>query len=156
MSLVDSHWEANQLATQLYVLSEYKETFPLEGGGELGVAIRLFEKWPLLSQYGQATLAVALGLLEPEEPQRIRTLLGDLAGDAVVSATGTHWEEARPDYWNMNTDIRTTAIVVWALSRLEPESDLLPGAVRGLMAARQEGYWEPTQATAWSLLGLVA
>ena len=74
----------------------------------------------------------------------------DLAGDAVRSATGAHWEEAEPDYWNMNTDIRTTAIVVWALSRLEPESELLPGAVRWLMAARQEGYWETTQATAWS------
>jgi uncharacterized protein YfaS (alpha-2-macroglobulin family) len=155
VSLVDSHWEANRLATQLYVLAEYKEAFPLEGGGELGVAIRLFEKRHLLSRYGQATLAVALGLLEPEEPQRVQTLLGDLTGDAVVSATGAHWEETRPDYWNMNTDIRTTAIVVWALSRLEPESELLPGAVRWLMAARQEGYWETTQATAWSLLGLV-
>jgi uncharacterized protein YfaS (alpha-2-macroglobulin family) len=155
VSRVDSHWEANRLATQLYVLAEYKEAFPLAEGGELGVAIRLFEKRHLLSRYGQATLAVALGLLEPEEPQRVRTLLGDLTGDAVVSATGTHWEEARPDYWNMNTDIRTTAIVVWALSRLEPESELLPGAVRWLMAVRQEGYWETTQATAWSLLGLV-
>ena len=73
----------------------------------------------------------------------------------MVSATGTHWEEAEPDYWNMNTDIRTTAIVVWALSRLEPDSELLPNAVRWLMAVRQEGYWETTQDTAWSLLGLV-
>jgi uncharacterized protein YfaS (alpha-2-macroglobulin family) len=169
VSKVDTHWQANRLAYQLYVLAEYDNLSATRGedrrggGGKLGLAIRLFEKRHLLSHYGRATLAVALALLEPEEPQRVRTLLGDLAGDAVISATGTHWEEGRPDYWNMNTDIRTTAIVIWALSRLEPDHGLPPnssavlstGAVRWLMAARKEGYWETTQATAWSLLGLV-
>ena len=152
---VTTHWKANRLAYQLYVLGEYATTFDRSTRGELGLAIRLFEKRHLLDNYGRATLAVALSLLEPDEPQRVQTLLGDLAGDAIVSATGTHWQEAKPDYWNMNTDIRTTAIVLWALSRLEPESDLLPNAVRWLMAARQEGHWETTQATAWSLLALV-
>ncbi len=152
---VDTHWEANRLAYQLYVLADYLDTFDLSHKGELGTAVRLFEKRHLLSRYGQATLAMALSLLDPEDPQRAETLLGDLAGDAVFSATGTHWEEAKPDYWNMNTDIRTTAIVIWALSRLEPDSELLPNAVRWLMAVRQEGYWESTQTTSWALLGLV-
>jgi uncharacterized protein YfaS (alpha-2-macroglobulin family) len=155
VSGVDTDWEANRLAYQLYILADYKTTFDVSARGELGLAIRLFDKRNLLGRYGQATLAVALSLLEPEDPQRVQTLLGDLAGDAVVSATGTHWEEAKPDYWNMNTDIRTTAIVVWALSRLEPDSELLPNTVRWLMAARKEGYWETTQTTVWSLLGLV-
>ncbi len=152
---VDTTWEANRLAYQLYILAEYNATFDRENKGELGIAVRLFDKRHLLDHYGQATLAMALGLLEPKEPQRVKTLLGDLAGNAVVSATGTHWEEAKPDYWNMNTDIRTTAIVVWALSRLEPDSELLPNAVRWLMAMRKEGHWQTTQDTAWSLLGLV-
>jgi uncharacterized protein YfaS (alpha-2-macroglobulin family) len=152
---VDSHWEANRLAYQLYVLAEYAAAFDRGAEGELGLAIRLFEKRHLLSHYGQATLAAALGLLEPDDPQRVQTLLSDLVGDAVVSATGTHWEEAKPDYWNMNTNIRTTAIAIWALSRLEPDSDLLPNAVRWLMSVRQEGYWESTQTTSWALLGLV-
>ncbi len=152
---VDTHWEANRLAYQLYTLAEYATTFDLKSGGELGFAVRLFDKRHLLSRYGRATLAMALSLLEPKEPQRARTLLSDLAGDAVVSATGTHWEEEKPDYRNMNTDIRTTAIVIWVLSRLEPDSELLPNAVRWLMAVRKEGHWETTQDTAWSLLGLV-
>ncbi len=157
-----TNWQANRLAYELYVVAEYSALPPAgegdrgEAGGELGLAVRLFEKRDLLSTYGQATLAVALSLLEPEDPQRVQTLLGDLASGAVVSATGTHWQEAKPDYWNMNTDIRTTAIVLWSLSRLEPESELLPNAVRWLMAARKEGYWESTQTTAWSLLSLVA
>jgi uncharacterized protein YfaS (alpha-2-macroglobulin family) len=152
---VDTGWEANRLAYQIYVLAEYATTFDQEASGELGLAIRLFEKRHLLDRYGQATLAVALSLLEPEEPGHVEALLSDLAGDAIASATGIHWEEAKPDYWNMNTDVRTTAIVIWALSRLEPDSELLPGAVRWLMATRKEGHWGTTQATAWSLLGLV-
>ena len=160
---VKSEWEANRLAYELYVLGEYnsltRDTSAQEesrgGQGELGVAIRLFEKRDLLSRYGQATLAVALSLLEPDERERVDTLLSDLAGDAVVSATGAHWQEGEPDYWNMNTDVRTTAIVVWAFSRLDPENELLPGAVRWLMAVRQDGHWESTQETAWALMGLV-
>jgi len=86
----------------------------------------------------------------------METLLSDLSGDAVMSATGTHWEEAAPDYWNMNTDIRSTAIVIWAMSRIKPQSELLPNAVRWLMAVRKEGYWRTTNTTAWSLMSLVA
>jgi uncharacterized protein YfaS (alpha-2-macroglobulin family) len=155
VSRVSTHWEANRLAYQLYVLAEHNDVSGTTGGRELGLAVRLFDKRHLLDRYGQAILAVALSLLEPGEPSRVGTLLGDLIGDAVVSATGAHWEEEQVDYWNMNTDIRTTAIVIWALSRLEPDSELLPNSVRWLMAVRKEGYWETTQATAWSLLGLV-
>jgi uncharacterized protein YfaS (alpha-2-macroglobulin family) len=152
---IDSAWQANRLAYELYVLAEYG-TDGAAGRGELGLAIRLFEKRDLLGHYGRATLAVALHLLDAGDTGRVETLLGDLAGDAVASATGTHWQEAQPDHWNMNTDVRTTAIVLWAMSRLEPESDLLPAAVRWLMSVRQEGHWESTQDTAWSLMGLVA
>ncbi|MGQ9600094.1 MAG: Ig-like domain-containing protein [Anaerolineae bacterium] len=155
VSRVDEPWEANRLAYQLYVLADYYATLKEEAGGQLGLAIRLFDKRHLLSHYGKAFLAAALDLLEPEERARLQTLLGDLSGDAVVSATGTHWEEAKPDYWNMNTDIRSTAIVLWAMSRLEPTSELLPNIVRWLMAMRQEGYWQTTQNTAWTLLALV-
>ncbi len=158
---VDTDWEANRLAYQLYVLAEYGHVFDKTSRGELGLAVRLFDKRHLLGRYGQATLAVALDLLEEEGSSRAQTLLSDLAGDAVASATGFHWEENQPDYWNMNTDIRTTAIVLWAMSRLETdpstsEGSLLPGTVRWLMTMRKEGYWETTQGTAWSLLGLVA
>jgi uncharacterized protein YfaS (alpha-2-macroglobulin family) len=156
VSRVDTHWQANRLAYQLYVLAEHDHLIGGTPGGELGLAVRLFEKRHLLSRYGRATLAVALGLLEPDEPERVQTLLSDLGGDAVVSATGAHWQEDKADYWNMNTDIRTTAIVVWALSRSEPDNVLLPSAVRWLMAVRKEGHWESTQTTSWSLVGLVA
>ncbi len=152
-----AHWQANRLAYQLYILGEYinliPDAFP---AGELARAVQLFEVRHLLDHYGRATLAVALGLLEPGEKSRVNTLLSDLNGAAIYSATGTHWEEAQPDYWNMNTDIRTTATVLWAMARHNPQSDLLPNIVRWLMNARKEGHWSTTQSTAWSLMALVA
>ena len=156
-------WQANRLAYQLYVLGEYVTVVNgAKPEGELGLAVKLFENRHLLDHYGRALLAVALGLLEPEEPARVDTLLSDLSGAAIYSATGTHWEEAEADYWNMNTDVRTTATVLWALARHDPESDLLPNIVRWLMNARdrdntmQRLYWESTHTTSWVLTGLVA
>ncbi len=159
LSITDrtTHWQANRLAYQLYVLGEYVNLVgDAEKGGELSRAVQLFEKRHLLDHYGRATLAVAFDLLDPGERSRVDTLLSDLNGAAIYSATGTHWEEAQPDYWNMNTDIRTTGIVLWALARHNPQSDLLPNVVRWLMTVRKEGHWGTTQSTAWSLMGLIA
>ncbi len=152
-----SRWQLNRLAYQLYVLAEYVNLVPgAEAAGELGRAVNLYSQRDQLDHYGQALVAMALGLLQPGEQTRVDTLISNLAGDAVLSATGTHWEEAEPDYWNMNTDVRTTAIVLWAMARHNPDSELLPNVVRWLMDVRQAGYWESTNTTSWSLMALVA
>ncbi len=149
--------QANRLAYILYVLAEYNhETGEGQSSYELGLAINLFEKRHRLDNYGLGVLAMALKLLDPEEETRVNTLMADLVGLAVPSAAGTHWQEGEPDYENMNTDVRTTGTVLWALSRLQPKSELLPHIVRWLMAGRNEGHWQTTQETAWSLMGLVA
>ncbi len=154
---LNASWKANRQAYILYVLAAYAHLREASPGSAVSAgAVNLFEKRHLLDQYGKATLAVALALIEGENSARAHTLLDEVAGDAIRSATGTHWQEDKPDYWNMNTDIRSTAIVIWAFSRLRPESDILPNAVRWLMSVRKEGYWSNTQTTAWSLIGLVA
>ena len=151
-----SRWQANRLAYELYVLGEYRTLTRTEAAGELGFAVSLFEHRDDLDQYGKALLVMALRLLEPETELRVKTLISDLVGDAVMSAAGTHWEEQSPDYRNMNTDIRTTAMVLWALARTQPQSELLPNAVRWLMTMRKEGFWESTNTTSWSLMALIA
>ncbi len=150
------NWEANRLAYQLYVLGEYLAESPNQAKGELGVAVKLFDERWKLGQYGKAYLARALSLLEPEEPSHVKTLLAELNGAAVLGARGTHWEESMPDVRNMNTDIHTTAVVIWALSKLDPQSETLPQAVRWLMSMREDGRWESTQATSWALMALSA
>ncbi len=140
-------YERNQQAFLLYVLAE-------AGAGDLGRSVRLASDRDKLSYYGRAYLAMALGLFESPDSERIKALLSDLTGAAIVSATGAHWEEKQVDYWTMNTDTRSTAVIIDALTKLDPQNALLPNAVRWLMVARKAGHWETTQETAWALMAL--
>jgi hypothetical protein len=121
----------------------------------------LYENRDKLSHYGRAFLALTLHLIQ-EDDARIDTLLSDLQNAAILSATGAHWEEADYDYWAMNTDTRSTAVILDALIRLTPSPSqgegrgegLIPNAVRWLMVARRDGIWETTYETAWALIAL--
>jgi uncharacterized protein YfaS (alpha-2-macroglobulin family) len=140
-------WQANTQAFILYVLAE-------AGQGELGRTVRLFEQRDTLGNYGKAWLALALHVLEPDVTARTDALLSDLISTAVLSATGAHWEEETADYWTMNTNNRSTSIVLDALVRLDPGNDLIPNVVRWLMVSRKDGHWETTQETVWALIAL--
>ena len=144
---VQNPTNANTRAFVLYVLAE-------AGDGDTGRTVALFEQRGSLDLYGRALLAMTLHRLFPDDSSRPQTLLADITGRAILSATGAHWEEDRPDYWTMNTNTRSTAMVLMALARIEPDNMLLPSAVRWLMVARKEGHWETTQETAWSVLAL--
>ncbi|MBN1249422.1 MAG: Ig-like domain-containing protein [Anaerolineae bacterium] len=144
---VKQHWEANRRAFILYVLAEAERP-------DTSRMVTLFEKRDMLDTFGKAYLAMGFGLLGEDYQKNVDTLLSDITGEAIVSATGAHWEEAQPDYYAMNTDTRSTAIVLAALSRLNSGHALAPNAVRWLMAVRKDGYWDTTQETAWSLIAL--
>ncbi|RME79723.1 MAG: alpha-2-macroglobulin [Chloroflexi bacterium] len=141
-------YEANRYAWVLYVLAEGNTAPPSALAG-------LVEARSKLSHYARAYLALALHLSDPAAYEdEIATLLSDLQNAAILSATGAHWEESRPDWWAMNTDTRSTAIVLDALARLDPQNELIPNVVRWLMVARRGGIWETTQETAWALISL--
>ncbi len=137
----------DQRAMVLYALAE-------AGEGDLGRTVTLFEQRSDMSLFAKAYLAMTLQILDPDEPTRRDTLVNELGDAALLSAAGAHWEEAVPARWAMNTDTRTTALVLRALVRLQPDHTLLPHAVRWLMAARESGRWETTQENAWSILAL--
>ncbi len=146
MKTTFSRWEGNRQAWLLYVLAE----------GDLFMTDHvdtMFENRELLSHYARAYLAQAIWLNDADDP-RLKTLLSDLNNEAVMSATGVHWEEAFYDWWAMNTDTRSTAIILDTLAKLDPDNELIPNVVRWLMIARKDGIWETTQETAWSLISL--
>jgi uncharacterized protein YfaS (alpha-2-macroglobulin family) len=58
------------------------------------------------------------------------------------------------DYWNWNTDVRTTAIVLNAYIQIDPKNPITANAVRWLMDQRSGGHWSSTQETAWTLMAL--
>jgi len=145
---LQSYREANRQAFALYVMAEAGET-----GRASEYVSDLYRRRDKLSHYGRGFLALTLGLID-EEDSRVETLLSDLQNAAILSATGAHWEEENYDWWAMNTDTRSTAVILDALARLDPENALIPNVVRWLMIARQDGIWETTQETAWALIAL--
>ena len=123
------------------------------GQGDLGASVSLFEKRNELHNRGRAYLLMALSMLNASESSRLDALVSDLQASAKVTATTAHWED--PLQWrDMGSDVATTAVVVEALSKVRKDDQLLPAAVRWLMAARQEGHWASTYETATTILGL--
>jgi uncharacterized protein YfaS (alpha-2-macroglobulin family) len=163
---LSSTYQYNWQSFLLYVLAE-------AGKGDLSRSVNLFEERDNLSNFGKAYLAMTLGMIDVPggldsgqtggkdsdkdagaDSERVKALLSDLSSAAILSATGAHWEEERPDWWSMNTDTRSTAIIIDAFAKLAPENTILPNAVRWLMVARKAGHWETTQETAWALISL--
>jgi uncharacterized protein YfaS (alpha-2-macroglobulin family) len=140
-------WALNRQAFMLYALADY-------GQPDRSTTVQMYDERARLDTYGRAYLAMTLHTIDQADP-RLKTLLSDINNSAILSATGAHWEEGRRDWWNMNTDTRSTAIVLSALARLDPQNNLNPNVVRWLMVARKaNGAWETTQETAWALIGL--
>ncbi|HLA42305.1 MAG TPA: hypothetical protein VJZ27_02650, partial [Aggregatilineales bacterium] len=79
--------------------------------------------------------------------------VSDFLTDSILSATGAHFEDQK-DPFNWTTDTRTTALVLSAFTRLDPENQLVPNVVRWLMVARRGDAWETTQETAWAVMAL--
>jgi hypothetical protein len=139
-------WVFNRHAFMLYVLARAGELAPAQTN-------LIFEYHQSLDLYGKAYLAQTMYLLDTKDT-RIDTLMSDLETAAILSSSGTHWEETSKDYWNWNSDTRTTAIVLNAFTQINPKSPITANAVRWLMAHRQGSHWYSTQETAWSLIAL--
>jgi alpha-2-macroglobulin len=141
-------WRLNRQAFILYALAR-------SGDPDVARTVTLYDDGRArLSYYAKGFLAMTLNLIDPTDTSRTDVLLSDLVNGAVISATGAHWEEAERDYWNWNTDTRSTAIVLDALIKLSPDSELIPNVVRWLMVARTAEAWETTQETAWAVMAL--
>lgn len=147
ISTQDTRENRDLRAMVLYSLAEARH-------GDAGRTAALYDDVGEMSLYARALLAMALHILRPDETTRTDAIVSDLTSRAILSAAGAHWEEDTNDGWSMNTDTRTTAIIIRTLVRLRPDSPLLANAVRWLMTARSSGRWETTQENAWSILAL--
>jgi len=124
-----------------------------------------------LDPFSQAALALALDASGDGETETVGRLLDRLRASAVHEGAMTYWRGEGGGYGpRMGSDVRTTALVVLALGRLDPELSapvpgasgegdaqerpLLPRAVRWLMGRRQGEGWGDTQRTSYALLAL--
>jgi uncharacterized protein YfaS (alpha-2-macroglobulin family) len=136
----------NRQAFILYVLAEVDSP-------QVAATVKLYDVRQNLALYAKAFVTKTLYLIDADDP-RIETLLSDFASAAILSSSGTHWEEEEDDYWNWNTDTRTTAIILGAMSKVDSKNPLNANAARWLMSNRSNGHWSSTQETAWTLMGL--
>jgi uncharacterized protein YfaS (alpha-2-macroglobulin family) len=99
----------------------------------------------------------------------LSVLSGDVSSQTQVAAIRKHLnnhatEEAATatfvssygdsDYLLLHSDRRTDGVILEALIKDQPENDLIPKVVRGLLAHRKAGRWENTQENAFVLLAL--
>ncbi|MFN2190548.1 MAG: alpha-2-macroglobulin family protein, partial [Candidatus Promineifilaceae bacterium] len=140
-------YQVNRQTYFLYVLSE------LGWDASLYLDDLFTQRRALLDPYARGLMLMAYENVGSSEDQQ-QTLISDLNNSVVLSATGAHWEDTVPDWNNLSSDIRGTAMIVTALVENDPENILLPNAVRWLMTARTADHWPTGQDTAWSVSAL--
>ena len=143
---MSGRYKYNRQAFLIYVLARVGEANNQQMNS-------LYDKRSTLDLYARGYLAQALYHSDAEDP-RLEVLASDFISHAILSATGAHWEEKERDYYNWNSDTRTTAIILDTMVKLDPENPLVANAVRWLMAHRTNGRWASTQETAWTLIAL--
>ena len=153
--------DPNQHAYLLYALASASEHLPWasEVVEEQAAAMRAIveEHRANLTSWGRAYLL--LGLLatghEADHPD-VRTLLNDLTANTIASANGNHWEDKRIAGCMHNANVRITAIVLRALTEVDPRHPLIEETARWLAIARSTGRWKTNVERAQGMASLGA
>ena len=148
-------WPSNTARTsaQKDTWAEVLYALDASGNGQLDRSIWLYDEHEGMSHYAKALLALTLNDID-EDATRTTELLNELVDAAILDASGVHWEEDEDSPWAMNTNTRSSAVVLLAIEQLDPENGFLPSAVRWLVSARESDYWSTTQENVWSILAL--
>ena len=141
-------WQLNRQAFVLYALAR-------SGAADVARSATLFESRERLNLDAAAFLALTLHAINPDDEMRLEALTQLLLNRAVTRATGTFFEETYQDRWNWSSDTRSTALVLTALIKLRPQSELLANIVRHLASARAgPGHWGSRQDNVWAIIAL--
>ncbi len=147
LEMLAEPWQYDRLALRYFVLTEAGVNVQsgMQALADLGVQ---------LNPGYQALLALALDSSSPGN-QWTQTLLSNLGGAGIRSATGLHWVNDPDNRSWINSDTTTTAMVIYALARVDDAPDLLPEAVRYLVGMKtSRGDWWSLYETSWSILAL--
>ncbi len=168
----------NMLEQSLNYLRNIEQHFPKDYSPEVRRYIQAYSLY-VRQLAGDADRAKALSLIKQAggssklSTESMGWLLNVLAGDAASTkiresllqtllnrtqetASGAliNSDFGSGDYWVMHSDRAANGIVLEALIKDQPKSDLIPKLVKGLQNGRTQGHWGTTQANAFILLGL--
>lgn len=141
--------DADTRAFMIYALTE-------SGGANPNHVEKLFAERSNLQPYGRALLALTLSLIKDRRTAEVAT---EIERTAVLDQVTAHWESKRAPMIDFTEYDRTegTALSLKALTRIKPDSELLPRAARWLVSndRRQGYYWQSTKDTAFAIYGLI-
>ena len=120
------------------------------GHADAGMLARLYEDRATLPIYGRAFLLRAL--IAAGRNDLAKPLADELS--AVVPASGLIREIAGELSWYWSSDVRTTALVAWALAAAAPGDPRLSRLAETLLHSRVNGRWGNTQENVFGLLAL--
>jgi uncharacterized protein YfaS (alpha-2-macroglobulin family) len=125
------------------------------GQPDPGAANRVYEHKDDLPLFGRALLAHAMAGSKMDPRQAVE-LLRDLDAHLRVTPAGATVAENRGGAYAplLDSEARTTAMVLRALVAVDPHNPLLGRLARGLLGVRRGGRWRSTQEAAWALLSL--
>ncbi len=138
-------------ATRAQILFVLAET----GTVDASLLANLDEQRETLPLFAKAQLAMAFE--RSKSSAKARDILNEILRSAKVDGRGTHFEEKDIDRFGalMQTNDRTSALVLQAMLRIDPTNPLIANTVRSLLAARRDGHWDTTQSTVQALLAFI-
>ena len=139
----------NDPDTRAYLLFVLGEA----GKPERGRAVNLYDARNQLSVAGKANLLMAL-LGAGGEESRVRTLMAELMGSAILTPSDAHWDSGGSPFQAIDSDVTATGLALRALLRAEPQNFLIPNAARWLMGERERDVWRTAYDSAGAVLAL--
>jgi uncharacterized protein YfaS (alpha-2-macroglobulin family) len=93
---------------------------------------------------------------DQESVTQVQAILHFLNNRVTETAGMAHFvcSYSDSDYLVLNSNRRADGVILEALIKAQPQSDLIPKIVRGLLAHRTRGRWENTQENVFILLAL--
>ena len=125
------------------------------GKADPGFTNRLYERRDKMPLFARALLAHAIVRANMDKAQA-QELLRDLEQHLRVTPESAEVVENLSDSYApvLDSQPRTTAIVLRTLVAMDPKHALAPRLARGLLGERQHGQWTSTHEAAWALLAL--
>ncbi len=118
----------------------------LWGKGDPSYISLLFKKRAEMSLFGQAMLLKAIHI-EGKHKDMKATLISGFKNKMKLTPTTAHFEdrESPSMRWILNSNVRTTALLLQALLEVKAEFPDAPKMARWLAQAQKNGRWETTQ-----------
>lgn len=152
---VSAGWHCAQgdvlLSQHAFILDVLAEA----GQADAGYTTRLFEQRAKMPLFARALLAHAM-VVSKMRAEDAKELVRDAENYVRVTPTGATIVENLGDKYAplLDSEARTTAIVLRTLVTVDPQHPLAARLAKGLLAARHGGTWRSTQENAWALIAL--